>query len=195
MHIEEVNLKHELTERELANLARQQSHALGKKAAAEAELGAIKKDFGGRIALAQAEVTNCSQAINTGWEMRNIKCILIDERPEGYRLVVRSDNGHVARRRKLEPHERQMNLAEQPQARDFYATAVLVVDDEDWKTDVCAVPLYEDEFELLKAVQPPLNFGPAPARGMRQIGGTVSSDHKPDPPSNKPGRGRPRKNK
>ena len=36
----------------------------------------------------------------------NLK-LLLDERPEGYRLVVRN-NGRVARRRKLNPEERQL---------------------------------------------------------------------------------------
>lgn len=189
MHIEEVNLRHDLTDSELAGLAKQQSQALGKKAAAEAELAAIKKDFGGRIALAQAEVTNHSQSINTGWEMRNIKCLLIDERPEGYRLLVRVDNGHVAKRRRLEPQERQMTLtADEP--RKFVASALLPVDDKEWETDMCQVPFYEDELEVLRRIQPPITFLPMTGP-RRQIEG-------PEPTNNsnkeeKRGRGRPKK--
>ncbi len=186
MHTEEVNLKHILTDQEMAGLARQQSSALGRKAAAEGELAAIKKDFGGRIALAQAEVQNCSQAVNTGWEMRNIKCLLLDERPEGFRLIVRADNGAVAKRRKLEPAERQMKLTDDP-PREYFASALLPVEDEAWATDVCQVPLYQDEVELLRMADPPIQFGPPPGRN-RQIEAPASD---PPPAEEKRGRGRP----
>lgn len=190
MHLEEVNLKHELTEGELASLAKQQSHALGKKAAAEAELAAIKKDFGGRIALAQAEVQNCSQSINTGWEMRNVKCILADERPEGWRLVIRVDNGHISKRRKLDPSERQMKLGDQAQAREYVASALLLVDDEDWKeADVAMVPLYQDEYDMLKSI-PSIKFGPPPGQTRRIEAPAVENSQ-----ADRRGRGRPRKNK
>lgn len=194
MHIEEVNLKHDLTDLEMAALARTQSQALGRKAAAESELGAIKKDFAGRIALAQAEVQNCSQSINTGWEMRNIKCLLVDERPEGWRLIIRTDNGHIAKRRRLEAHERQTKLFTQEEAeaqpqRRYVASALLHIDDPDWhEVDAAQVPLYADEVELLKDAKPPIQFMEAPGRSHRQI--EAPSGETGAPP--KRGRGRPR---
>jgi hypothetical protein len=173
MHIEEVSLRHELTDRELAQLAKGQANAIEKKTAAEGELGAIKKDYAGRIALAQAEVSNISQRVNAGWEMRSIKCLLIDERPEGYRLIVRTDNGHIAKRRKLNPEERQMKLVppeEQRAERPLVASALLKVDDPDWHdADMAQVTFYEDEVEALRGAQPPVEFVALNPRGTRQI--------------------------
>lgn len=190
MHIEVVSLRHELTDSELAALAKMQSNALGKKAAADAELAAIKKDFGGRIALAEAEVTNYSQSINTGWEMRNVNCILIDERPEGYRLVVRSDNGHIAKRRRLGPEERQMKIGDNPELRTFVASALLPVDDETWtETDVFQVPLYQDELDMLRLAKPVIQFAPPPGRHRQIEAPGADSTQSTD----KPGRGRPKK--
>ena len=186
MHLEDVSLKYTLTDAEITALAREQVAAIGKVGTCEQELDSIKKDYAGRIAIAKAEVQTCCQAINTGWEMRNIKCLLIDERPEGYRLVVRTDNGHVAKRRKLDPSERQMNLREQVGAahRTLVGSALLKVDDPDFKDhDNIQVPFYQDEMDMLRDVQPPIQFMAGPGR-HRQLEA---------PAEEKRGRGRPPK--
>lgn len=151
MVIEEVSLKHVLTDNEMAGLARQQAQSYDKLKVLENDLAAIKKDYGGRIVLANAEVGSITSRVNSGFEFRNIPCILLDERPEGYRLVVRTDNGHIARRRKLQPEERQIKLSsEEPREYGFVAT--MAVDDETWEPDVYEVPLYGDEAESLKGL-------------------------------------------
>lgn len=151
MVIEEVNLKHVLTDSELAGLARAQAQAIDKLKSTEADLAAIKKDFGGRIALANAEVGSISTRVNAGFEMRNIRCLLLDERPEGYRLVVRTDNGHIERRRKLNPEERQLKLSTEP-PKPFAFSALLPVDDPTWETDIFQVALFADEADELRNV-------------------------------------------
>lgn len=152
MHSEDVSLKHTLTDKEMGQLARDQAGAIEKRMVAESELGAIKKDYAGRIALANAEIGSISARVNSGWEMRNVKCLLVDERPNGYRLIIRTDNGHIARRRKLEPEERQMKLTDSPPAPGSGPTlvALLPIDDENWAEDFAEVPLYEDEAAALK---------------------------------------------
>jgi hypothetical protein len=158
MIIEEVQLRHDLSDNEMAGLARQQANAIEKLKVHENELGAIKKDYGGRIALAQAEIGSISSRVNQGWEMRNVKCLLCDERPEGYRLVIRTDNGHIARRRKLNPEERQIKLStDAPRPMAF--SVLLPVDDDGWDTDFYECALYADEAEALRHI-PDLEFKP-----------------------------------
>jgi hypothetical protein len=151
MVIEEVQLKHQLTDFEMAALARSQSQAFGKLKALEDEIAAIKKDYAGRLALSNAEISSIASRVNTGFEVRNIRCLLLDELPEGYRLTVRTDNGHVARRRKLNPEERQIKLTD-TEPRSFTHQATLPVDDETWDVDVTQILLYEDEAAELKDV-------------------------------------------
>lgn len=162
MTVEEVQLRHDLTDAELAGLARQQANAIEKLTVTRSDLNAIKKDYGGRIALAEAEIGGISARVNSGWEMRSVKCLLVDERPEGYRLVVRTDNGHIARRRKLEPTERQMKLStEAPRPLAF--SVLLPVDDETWETDFFEAGLYDDEVNALRHI-PNLIFKPVQYR-------------------------------
>lgn len=150
MVIESVSLKHMLTDFEMAALARSQAQAFDKLKVAENDLAAIKKDYGGRIALANAEIGSLSARINTGFEHRDIPCLLLDERNEGYRLVVRTDNGHIARRRKLNPEERQLKLSTDP-PKHFEFVATMAVDDETWDVDVYECGLYADEADMIRA--------------------------------------------
>jgi len=149
MVIESVSLKHVLTDFEMAALARSQAQAFDKMKVTENDLAAIKKDYGGRLALANAEIGSISARINTGFEHRNVPCLLLDERPEGYRLVVRSDNGHIAIRRKLEPHERQLKITTD-EPREFEVIATMAVDDATWEVDIFEVGLFADEADALK---------------------------------------------
>lgn len=89
MLIQEVSLKHTLTDKEYADLAKSQARALDTVRSKKADLESVKKSLAGDIAVAEAEVQQLSGKIHTGWEMRNVRCLLLDERPEGYRLVVR----------------------------------------------------------------------------------------------------------
>lgn len=151
MTLEEVQLKHSLTDNEMAGLARKQANAIETLKVTKGDLDAIRKDYGGRIALAEAEIGSISGKVNAGWEMRSIKCLLVDERPEGFRLVIRTDNGHIARRRKLEPEERQMRLTTEP-PKPLAFSVILPVDDEGWETDFFEAALYSDEADALRHV-------------------------------------------
>ncbi len=151
MTLEEVQLRHDLTDNEMAGLARKQANAIESLKVTKGEVDAIKKDYGGRIALAEAEIGSISGKVNAGWEMRTVKCLLVDERPEGYRLVIRTDNGHVARRRKLEPEERQLKLTTEPPRPPAFSV-ILSVDDEGWDVDFYEAALYQDEAESLRHI-------------------------------------------
>jgi hypothetical protein len=135
----------------------------------EDELVSVKKMYASKQAEADAKVSGIATRISSGFEMRTVRCMLCDERPEGYRLTIRLDTGHVARRRKLEQHERQIVLTTEPPA-PFVAIALLPVDDEGWETDVCQIQLRQDEFDTLRTIEG-LTFDSAPAPVRGQIEG------------------------
>lgn len=149
MKTDSISMKHLYNDPELAQLSRDIANALNRRSSLEAEFDSVKQDFKAQITAQEALVASLSARVSSGFEMQSIKCLLLDERPAGYRLVVRLDTGHVYRRRKLDPEERQMKITDQAPP-EYVATALLRVDDEGWDVDVAQVPLYLDELEALR---------------------------------------------
>jgi hypothetical protein len=160
MITEDIQVVHQFTDKERGLFSLAQANALDERDQVEMQLTQAKKQFAAQIAEADAIIRKISLQIRTGTELRNVRCILIDHRPDqGYRLVVRTDNGCVFRRRKLEPHERQMTLlAGQQQA--FVAAALLPVEDKGWDQHFVTVPLWQEEVDELKLVEPPVPMRP-----------------------------------
>lgn len=149
MKTDTISMKHEYSDPELAQLSRDIANALNRRSSLETEFDSVKQDYRAQITAQDALVSSLSARVSSGFEMQPVKCILFDERPAGYRLVVRLDTGHVYRRRKLDPEERQMKITDQAPP-EYVATALLRVDDEGWDVDVAQVPLYLDELEALR---------------------------------------------
>ena len=148
MTTDEVSLKHRITDKEMADLAREQAQALQMKSVAESDLKSIKTAYTAKIEEAQAKVNGISARIQSGLEFKNVRCIIANERPEGYRCCVRLDTGHLATRRKLAQEERQIKLTDIHDP--FVAIALLLVDDETWETDAYQMPVRQDEFDALR---------------------------------------------
>ena len=178
MTTQEVNLKHRLTDKEMADLGKLQAEALQAKAVAESELNSIKVAYKAKIEEALAKVAGISASIQAGFEYKNVRCILANERLEGYRIAIRLDTGHVAIRRKLEPEERQIKLTD---IHDPYvAVALLPVDDESWDADFFQCPVRRDEFDALRHLPDVKIQDLKPTRGA--IEGSVEA---PDGPKRK----------
>jgi hypothetical protein len=148
MTTEEVSLKHKITDREMADLAREQAEALQSKSVAESDLKSISTAYKAKIEEAQAKVNGLSARIQAGYEFKNVRCIIANERPEGYRITIRLDSGHISTRRKLAQEERQIKLTDINDP--FMAVALLMVDDETWETDLFQCPVRQDEFDALR---------------------------------------------
>lgn len=178
MTTEEVNLRHSITDKEMADLAREQAQKLQAKRVAEQELESIRSVYKARITEAEAQVGAISARIQSGFEMRNVRCMIINERPEGYRLIVRMDSGHIAFRRKLEQAERQIKLTEVNEP--FIGVAFLPIDDGSWNdADFFQCPVRQDEFDVLRAIQPPIQFGELkPVRAQLGPGSKENGDKK-----------------
>lgn len=151
MKTEDVSMKHQFDVNELANMGKEQAGSLDKVQTLKLEFDSVKKQFASSIAEGEAAVSRISSKVHAGWEMRTIKCYLLDERPEGYRLVIRSDNGHVARRRKLASEERQLVITDKV-PEPYVAAVILHVDDEGWDVDAYEVPLVETEFNIIRSL-------------------------------------------
>lgn len=149
MKLDDVAIKHIFTEHDIAELAREQARALSEVSTLENDLKSVKKDYESRMAAQASKVNSLSTRINSGFEMRTVKCLILDHRLEGYRLLVRTDTGHVVKRRKLDPHELQMNLESEEQP-ELTSPAVLVIDDNLWPEDSCSVGLTESEWSQLR---------------------------------------------
>jgi len=151
MTTEEVNLRHSLTDKEMAALAKQQAEGLQQKRLAESEFESIRTVYKARITEAEALVQGISARVQAGFEMKNVRCMIANERPEGYRLVIRMDTGHIAIRRKLEQSERQIKFTE---VNDPYvAVAYLPIDDPTWNdADFFQCPVRQDEFDALRVL-------------------------------------------
>lgn len=148
MTTEEFSVKHSITDKEMADLAREQSRQLQLRSSLEADFKQIKTSYKSKMEEADAGIKRIAISIQGGFEMRTVRCIIANERPEGYRLVIRTDNGHIVLRKKLEQAERQIKLTEVNDP--FVAAALLIIDDEQWQEDFFQCPLRADEFEALR---------------------------------------------
>lgn len=151
MKIEDVSIKHQLTDSEMAALAREQAQAYDKKTTLESDLKAVTGDLKAQVLSADAAIKSISQRVHSGMEYRYIKCLLVDERPVGMRLTIRTDNGHIWKRRKLTSDERQLTITDEA-PKPYAVVVVLPVDDDGWDADQAQVPLYSEEFELLRGL-------------------------------------------
>lgn len=164
MITESVSVRHTFDQRDLAEMARDQARVHGRIETLSLEYKGVAGDFKARIAGAAAEMSGLTARINSGFEMRSVDCLVLDEREEGYRFVVRLDTGHIVRRRKLAQEERQLTLTTK-KPRQYVAAAILPVDDEEWKVEAYLTRLYEDEFEALRKLPDVkmTDWKPAPA--------------------------------
>jgi hypothetical protein len=99
MKTELLSLKHEFNDHEMADLSREISRSLNDKTTLEKELDSVRADYKARITGQEALISSLSARINSGFRMDSVRCLLLDERDDGHRLVVRADTGHIVSRR------------------------------------------------------------------------------------------------
>lgn len=160
METDSIQIKHSFSDHELAKMGREQAEKIDRKSTLEVEFNGIKKQYASDIAAADTDIKKISARVYSGWEMRSINCLVLDHRHTGYRLLIRLDNAHIAKRRKLSVDEMQMKInTEKPPALTVIAT--LHVDAEDWDVDATEVHLTDEEFERFKGLDI-ISVRPAP---------------------------------
>jgi hypothetical protein len=146
--------KYTFTGTELVEIARSQARFHGEMRQAEEQFDNVKADHKATVTKLEADISKCTLRVTSGYEMRTIKCLLLKFRPDKESaLIVRTDNGRVLRKRKLEPEEKQMTITTvEPESWAFEADFY-----EDSTSDIVEmvadhVPLSIKEAQELKGV-------------------------------------------
>ena len=103
-------LKHILTEVELKAQAEKMAQCLSQISRYEADLKSIKKQIESDIAREQAELASAVEKYRSGFEMRNIECLVSNKFETNTVTVTRLDTGEIIRERALTGEERQLML-------------------------------------------------------------------------------------
>jgi hypothetical protein len=148
METEKVIIKHSFSDEERLTLGEEQSELLGKQDELEATLKSAKAQIQAQIDAGEANIRTVSGKLRARYEMRNVDCILMDHRIKGMRHVVRIDTGHVVKGRKLAPHETQTTLT----TEEYVAIAMLPVDDRAVDSDFLELHVFQEEFDILRAL-------------------------------------------
>lgn len=146
------SVKYTFTRDELVAMAKDQARHLGERTRVEEEFDSIKAVNKSKLMRLEADISDCTRRISSGYEMRSVKCLVLKFRPDNdSALIVRTDNGRVLRKRKLDPEEKQIQLTTEPPLpyvfeTDFYG---------DTESDVAEmfaehVPLTQAEVDELK---------------------------------------------
>ncbi len=147
-------VRYNFSQLELVELSREQARYFNDRKRAEDEFLSVKTDFKSTITKLEADINRCAQRVTSGYEMRNIPCLILKARPDNDSLlIVRTDNGRVLKRRKMNADERQITLSSEPPElfefeADFYEDV-----DGDLATEIAGdVPLTAKEAKELKDV-------------------------------------------
>lgn len=104
-------VKYSFQPNELVDIARSQARLINEKTEAEDQFANVKADHKATVTRLDADVAKCTLRVTSGYEMRPIKCLVLKFRPDKESaLIVRTDNGRVLRKRKLDADEKQLKL-------------------------------------------------------------------------------------
>ena len=104
-------LQYHFTSDELLEIARETSRTLNEKRILEDKKSEIAKTLAGDIAAKQAQIDKLSGCIASGYEWRNIECVLRYDSPRpGLVELVRTDTGEIVKHRRMTDGELQMQL-------------------------------------------------------------------------------------
>lgn len=100
---------------ELVQFAKAQAQHYNEKSRVEENFDSVKAQHKAKITEIEGLISGCAARITSGFEMRPIRCLVLKFRPDNdSSLVVRTDNGRVLRKRRLEPEEKQISLSTEP---------------------------------------------------------------------------------
>lgn len=149
METEKISIKHTFSDQERISLGEEQAELLGKQDELEATLKSAKTQIQAQIDSCEAQVRAVSSKLRSRYEFRDVECLVMDHRISGYRHMVRADNGHVVKVRRLRADECQIKISDAAPS-NYVAIALLPVDDRATDGDFIELKIHEDEFELLR---------------------------------------------
>ncbi len=108
-------VKYVFSQPELIELSREQNRYFNERKEAEDQFASVRADYKNTTAKLEADINRVGQRVTSGYEMRTIKCIVLKSRPDNDSLlIVRTDNGRVYKRRKMNADERQIPISTEP---------------------------------------------------------------------------------
>lgn len=148
-------VRYNFNQGELVELSREQARYFNDRKRADDEFASVKGDFKAATTKLEADINRCAQRVTSGYEMRTIRCLMLKFRPDNDSLlIVRTDNGRVLKRRKLNADERQPLLTTDPPEMMEFEVDLYQDSDSDIAEEVAGdVPLTAKEAAELKDVE------------------------------------------
>jgi len=91
-----IQVKYIFSNQETVDIAKEQGRHMQAMSRLEEEFDSQKAAQKNAVMRLEADISDCTRKIMSGYEMRNIRCVLLKARPDNDSLlVVRTDNGRV----------------------------------------------------------------------------------------------------
>ena len=104
-------LQYFFSDPEILEMAKEQSRTLQEKGTLEKKKSELAKTLAGEIEQKQAIIDGLSRGISSGYEWRNIECIIkLDDPKQGQATIYRTDTGESAKVRRMTAEEMQFQL-------------------------------------------------------------------------------------
>lgn len=145
------SVKYTFTPGEMVKIAKEQAQHMNELSSLEEQFENIKAAQKSKVTKIEAEVSDCTRKITSGYEMRMVKCLVLKFRPDkDHALVIRTDNGRVLRKRRLEDDEKQLKI-NTGEPEEFAFEADFFADTEGDLSELVAdhVPMTQKEAEAL----------------------------------------------
>jgi hypothetical protein len=153
--VDTIQVKYSFSNQETVDIAKEQGRHMQSMQRLEEEFDSVKSAQKTAVMRLEADISDCTRKIMSGYEMRNIRCLLLKARPDNDSLlVVRTDNGRVVSRRKMNADERQIKIGTEPPEAFTHETDLF--DDAEGDISVVVaedVPLTRSEAKELGAVE------------------------------------------
>ena len=108
--LEKMLCKYEFTDSEKQEIGAEMGRFLCELTDVELEKKAIASDFKSRIDALKSSIQNSATKLNNGYEMRQIECRVEYDHKNDVVRWIRTDNYMIARYRKMEQSEKQMEV-------------------------------------------------------------------------------------
>ncbi len=145
-------VRYNFTQQELVDLSREHARYYNELKGLDEQLGSIKADFKNRTTKLEVDMSHCGGRVTSGYEMRQIKCLMLKARPDNDSLLlVRTDNGKILKRRRMNADERQIVITDQPP--EVLEFEVDLCEDADYAVVLEDVQITRSEAKELGAVE------------------------------------------
>lgn len=105
-------IKYQFSATEISEMAAELAQRTSELETAEDEKKAIVSDLKSRIDTLTSTVRQAATKINNGYEMRNVKCEVVEDFKAGTIKHIRTDTGEIVRTKKMSDEDRQQKIVD-----------------------------------------------------------------------------------